>query len=375
MRLFQIIASEKINCQNVLVFAFIPLFILISGKTNAQNSEQISWEEAQRQEKQWYASQNAKRIADNVLLYQNNNGGWLKNIDMAKRLDSQDKASLEEKKSGKFGTTIDNDATHTQMRYLAKVYDETGDKKYGDAFLKGVDFLLAAQYENGGWPQFYPVREGYYEHITFNDGAMMGVMNLLRDIAFQKEPYDFVDIERRQNAKEAIDKGLEVILKMQVRIDGKGTVWCAQHHREDLSPAKARDYELPSLSGGESVGIIKYLMEIQNPSDEVKMAIRESINWFKEHKITGKKVVFVDAPNLPGGRDRVVVNDPNGDPLWARFNEIGTGRPMFVGRDGIVKDELNEIEHERRMGYSYLKNYAQGLLETDYPAWEGRLIK
>lgn len=355
----------------VLTFIFI---FICADLLFAQNSEAVSWKQAQNQEKQWYGSQEAKRIADNVLLYQNENGGWLKNIDMARELDAGERRNLEEEQKLKSGTTIDNGATHTQMAFLAKVFSETGEEKYEAAFLRGIDYLLAAQYENGGWPQYFPIREGYYKHITFNDNAMMGVMNLLRDVALQKEPYGFVDIERRQNSKTAIDKGLEAILATQVRIDGKPTVWCAQHHSEDLSPAKARAYELPSLSGGESVGIVRYLMALNNPSEEVKDAIRGAISWFEENKITGKKVEYIDAPDLPGGKDRVVVEDKNAEPLWARFNEIGTGRPMFVGRDGVVKDELHEIEHERRMGYSYLSNYAGKLLEKEYPAWEERII-
>lgn len=360
---------------STLVLSLPFLILSVSASfCSAQNSDYISWKQAQNMGKQWYGSQEAKRIADNVLLYQNENGGWLKNIDMANKLNSETLEKLKKEQKEKTGTTIDNGATHTQMAFLGKVFSQTGEEKYKAAFLKGIDYLLAAQYENGGWPQYFPLREGYYEHITFNDNAMMGVMNLLRDVVLRKAPYGFVDVERRQNSKTAIEKGLEVILATQVRINGKPTVWCAQHHRKDLSPAKARAYELPSLSGGESVGIVRYLMALKNPSEEVKNAIRGAVVWFEENKITGKKVKYIDAPDLPGGRDRVVVEDKNAGPLWARFNEIGTGRPMFVGRDGVVKDELHKIEHERRMGYSYLANYAGKLLEEDYPAWEKGII-
>lgn len=372
MRLIQITAKEKINFQNILLFAFVPLFMMILEEANAQSSKKISWKEAQNQPRQWYAGEEAQRIADNVLLYQNNNGGWLKNVDMAEPLLSAEKKTLQEEKSQKIGTTIDNGATHTQMRFLAKVYNQTKIKKYKQAFLKGLDYLLEAQYENGGWPQYYPIRKGYYEHITFNDNAMMGVMNLLRDISRVIE-YSFVDETRQENIQKALNKGLEIILATQVNINGKPTVWCAQHHSKDLSPAKARTYELPSLSGAESVGIVYYLMQIENPSEEVKLSIRSAVSWFKEHKITGKKVTKIDAPDLPGGRDRVVLNDPDAGPLWARFNEIGTGQPIFVGRDGVPKNQLSKIEHERRMGYSYLGNYAERLLKEDYPKWEERL--
>jgi len=37
--------------------------------------------------------------------------------------------------------------------------------------VSGVDYLLDAQHDDGGWPQFYPIRKGYSEHITYNDGV------------------------------------------------------------------------------------------------------------------------------------------------------------------------------------------------------------
>ena len=73
--------------------------------------------------------------------------------------------------------------------------------------------------------------------------------------------------------------------------------------------------------------------------------------------------------SLPRGYDIVVVEDPDASPIWARFYEIETNRPIFVGRNGVVKYKLDEIEHERRVGYSYLRNYAEKLLEKDYPEW------
>lgn len=366
--------SSKIqNKKKSLSVICMLIFCLFLQAMQAQEKT-VSWKEAQRQDSKWYGSDEAIRIADNILLYQHSNGGWLKNIAMAKVLSEKEKLTLIEEKSKPIGTTIDNGATHTQLRYLARVYDQTKKDEYKRSFLKGVDYLLDAQYENGGWPQFYPIRPGYYEHITFNDNAMIGVMLLLKDIS-KEETFDFVDIKRKDKINEALEKAVEIILKMQIRIDGKPTLWCAQHHSEDLSPAKARSYELPSLSGSESVGIVKYLMGIENPNQEVKTAVKSAIAWFEDHQIKGKDVIYIDAPDLKGGKDRVIVEDKNGDPLWARFNEIGTGRPMFVGRDGVVEDSLHKIEHERRMGYSYLGNYAGELLSDDYPNWLKRISK
>lgn len=109
-------------------------------------------------------------------------------------------------------STIDNGATHTQLRFLARVYDAKREERHKQALLKGIDYLLQAQYANGGWPQYYPMRRGYYTHITYNDDAMTSVLALLRDIARQKAAYGFIDAERRSRAARAVERGTECIL-------------------------------------------------------------------------------------------------------------------------------------------------------------------
>ena len=68
----------------------------------------------------------------------------------------------------------------------------TGDR-FKDGILRGIDYLLDAPYENGGWLQYFPSRKGYYPHITYNDDAMIGVMRVLRDVVQEREPYAFID--------------------------------------------------------------------------------------------------------------------------------------------------------------------------------------
>jgi len=348
----------------IVVFLITGFFSIIK----AQEKSKVTWKQVENQSAEWYSSEEAQRIADNVLLYQHNNGGWQKNIDMTVELNEKEIQQLKKEQSNEVGTTIDNGATHTQLRYLAKVYSASGNDVYKSAFLCGVDYLLEAQYENGGWPQFYPVKKGYYEHITYNDGAMIGVMELLRNITLDKKPYDFVDEVRKEKSQKAIEKGLEIILATQVKVNGKRTIWCAQHDKDDFSPAKARAYELPSLSGKESTEIVEYLIKLKNPSEDVKKAIRSSVVWYEDHKVTGEKVIWTT--DSTGVRDRKVVSDKEGLPLWGRFNEIETGVPFFVGRDGKKMEHLEDIEIERRTGYNYIDSYAYDLLTKICPKWE-----
>jgi PelA/Pel-15E family pectate lyase len=333
-----------------------------------QRDGRVRWPDVFGRDAAWYGGEEAVRIADNVLLYQHTNGGWPKNIDMARSLNAAERERLARERD-EAETIIDNGATHTQIRFLALVHQATGEPRFAEGSRRGIEFILAAQSPSGGWPMIFPLQEGYYSHITFNDGAMIGVMRLLREVAAGATPYEFLDQPLRDRAAAAIARGLEVILKCQVVVDGERTAWCAQHDEHDFSPAKARSYELPSLSGHESVGIVEYLMDIDEPTPEIRAAIRGAVAWFEAAKITGMRVERIRAPELDPPRDVVMVADADADPIWARFYEIGTNKPMFVGRDGVVKEQLAEIEHERRVGYAYVGNWPRRLLERDYPAW------
>lgn len=328
----------------------------------------LRWRTILERPSEWYGSDEAVRVADNVLLYQHENGGWGKNIDLTRAIPEEEKPEILQT-LGDVDTLIDNGATHTEIRYLARVYAATGHQRCAEGCRRGIEYLLEAQYENGGWPMIYPHKPGYYEYITFNDGAMIGAMRVLRDVASGAPQYSFVGDDVRQRAATSVEKGIDVILKCQIVVDGRRTVWCAQHDQYDFHPQKARSYELPSLSGQESVGIVEFLMEIDHPSPEIRDAIQGAVDWFKSVKIEGVAVKTIRDESLPRGFDRVVVEDSSAPANWARFYEIGTNRPMYVGRDGVVKDSLAEIEHERRTSYSYLGEYANELLDKEYPAW------
>ncbi len=351
-----------------LIISIFALVLILVSTSLARDTKRVRWWAILAQQSQWYGTPDAIRIADNLLLYQFPSGGWPKNIDMAEELDDSAKQHLKAI-NHLDSSTIDNDATYTQLRYLARVFNATKLVRFKESFIRGFDYVLRAQYANGGWPQFYPLREGYYSHITFNDNAMIGVMNLLRDAYQQKADFRLLDDERREKAGKAVAKGIECILKCQIMAYGVLTVWCAQHDERDLTPAKARTYELPSLSGEESVDIIEFLMGIDKPNDEIVASVQGAVRWFKDAKIRGIKVIEVPDTLGPEGRNRVVVKDPSAQPMWGRFYEIGTNKPFFCSRDGIKRYQLSEISFERRNHYSWLGYWPQRLIEKEYPDW------
>ena len=181
---------------------------------------------------------------------------------------------------------------------------------------------------------------------------MINAMNVLWDVVNEANDFDVVDSSLKAPSSEAIKNGIDCILKTQIRVNGKLTVWCAQYDNKTLQPAKARSYELVSLSASESVGIVEFLMKIKDPSPAIKEAVNSAVQWFEASKIAGYKFAFIADTSQPDGRDRVLVPDKNST-IWARFYDIQTNKPFFSGRDGIKKWSIAEIEKERRMGYAW----------------------
>lgn len=312
-------------------------------------------------------------VADNMLLYQRAIGGWPKHIgeekiDYTKPISVAAKAGLIDDKF-RNDATIDNNATSKEIRYLVKAYKTSGNKEYLKAAENGIRYLLLMQKGNGGFPQFYPDSSLYRGQITYNDNAMINALNVLWDVAYGQAGFDAVDARLKEPAKKAVDKGIECILNTQVKVNGRLTVWCAQHDKTTLVPVKARSFELVSLSGQESVGIVEFLMKVPDPSPRIKEAINAAVQWLDAVKIKGYKYVDIEDKTQPKGKDRVVVKD-DASTIWARFYDVDTNKPFFSGRDGVKKWNVSEIEVERRTGYAWYGMWPQRLLEKEYPEWK-----
>lgn len=346
---------------------------------NGSNYLEKRWKTvATQMPEEWYGSEDAIRVAENVLLCQKTIGGWAKNKPYHHIFSEKEKQEYIQTKD-EIGATFDNGATITELRFLAKVYTHVKDEKYRNAFLKGLDYIILAQYDNGGWPQFYPIRTTedefktdhtvpYSAHITYNDNAMVNTMKFLKAVYTDDQNFSAlkISIKGKKSAKKAFNKGVQCILNTQIRVDGAPTVWCAQHDEVTLAPANARSYELASFSGAESVRIVQLLMDLENPSVEVIEAVNGAVDWFEKHKIEGIKIER--KLNSNGKRDRIVVQDTSAPPVWGRFYDLETEKPYFCDRDGIKKNSLEEIGYERRNGYSWYTYSPQRILDQ-YPEW------
>src|SRR5207249_3502286 len=106
--------------------------------------------------------------------------------------------------------------------------------------------------------------------------------------------------------------------------------------------------------GSESVGIVRLLMRVEHPTPEIVRSVRAAVDWFEAAKLPGIKLAQKADSKASKGFDRVVEDDPAAPVMWARFYEIGTNKPIFADRDGVMKHRLAEIRYERRNGYAWL---------------------
>jgi PelA/Pel-15E family pectate lyase len=327
----------------------------------------------------WYGSRKARRIADIVVSFQTPAGGWSKHLDLTRHVRGPGERFTPDNNSRFIGRsdfdapldtnwdyvgTFDNDATTTQLRFLAKLVSATksDNAAFRAAFLRGLDYIFAAQFPNGGWPQVWPLQGGYHDEVTFNDDAMLNVLTLLQDVASGTNEFSFVPPEVRARAAASLQCGIDCVLATQIRVNGRRTVWCQQHDALTLQPASARNYEMPALASAESAGIVSFLMQLPDPGSNVVVAVRAACAWFDKTKIEGK------AYKLVKGKGRELVDAPGAGPLWARCYEIGSDRPIFGDRDKSIHDNVSEISLERRMGYGWFRDTPKRVLEH-YTRW------
>ncbi|MFM1877282.1 MAG: hypothetical protein RLZZ241_148 [Bacteroidota bacterium] len=359
----------------VLPFCCIALVLLLESEPAQAQRLDHSWQNLVMQdENDWFASAEALRIAENVLLYQRDIGGWPKNIPMHQPLTNFQIKKLLELKSSSEGVTTDNYATCQEMLFLSKVYRKQPDPRFKMAFLNGLNYLLSAQYENGGWPQYYPLRPGYYSHITFNDDSMVNILGLFKELKDKTGFYSIVpDAQVLTRVEISFNKGIGNILNTQYKQDGILTAWCAQHDAKTLLPAKARAYELPSLSGAESANILSLLMSIEQPSEAIKKAVSAGVQWLERVKIMGYRqdLIYDKSGKII---DKIIREDPKAPPMWARFYDLADNTPFFCDRSGIKKKELQEIDLERRLGYAWYKYFPESVLAA-YPGWAEKHLK
>jgi PelA/Pel-15E family pectate lyase len=333
----------------------------------------------------WYATPEARHIGDVIVSFQTPAGGWSKNMNRggALRLRGQSYAPNNLNRystPGDFDAprdpawnyvgTLDNDSTNTEIHFLALLAMANRGRE-GDAYRasygRGIEYLLHAQFPNGGWPQVWPLEGNYHDAITYNDNAVTETAESLSNAASGAEPYGFVPAELRKAAAAGVAHALECIVTTQVVIAGQRTIWAQQHDALTLEPVTGRNYEPAALASGESADMLLYLMSLPHPSAAVRAAVDAGVAWLKSHAVYG----FVYTGDRTTGR-RLVARAGAG-PIWARYYSLSTGKPIFGDRDMSIHDDVNELSLERRNGYSWWNNSPQHAIDA-YSGWSVKQV-
>lgn len=293
-----------------------------------------------------------------VLSYQTVLGGWSKRTDMQQQRKPGQLAGSELA----YIPTFDNGATSTQMRWLAAYYPKaTAEEQVQvrSALTLAVQFVLRAQYPNGGFAQSYPLRGSYNDAVTLNDNVMTDLLNLLWDIAHRPE-YQWLSADLRAKAQAGFAKGVAWLVSAQVLVDDKRTVWTAQHHPLTGAPVAARKFEQISLVSSESAAVLQLLLDKAADKPGVVPALCSGMAWLQQHQIRDK------AWQRHATGSKLV--EKKGAQIWARFYSLPAQQPVFFDRDGQTYTDVNQLSLERQQGYGWYQSNAKGVLK----AWKKR---
>ena len=276
----------------------------------------------------------ALAVGDCLAMSQLESGGWDYRFDFASpqrwyRQVDRGKLAANETAKRRNTTTFDDDNTQSALHFLMALAEhcrpplDKREQRILHARTYGLAKLLEAQYPNGAWPQRhdgkpadpkkspvikakYPKKwvrkyEGldYRSHYTFND-------NSIRDcILTALEAHKRLGQNRREFLA-AVRRGGDFLLLAQ--LPDPQPIW-AQQYNARMEPAWARKFEPPSVTGGESVGVCRTLIDLylELGEDKYLHAVGPAVKWFKDSSI---------------GKGR-----------WARFYELKTNKPLYFTRD------------------------------------------
>ncbi|MFZ0337144.1 MAG: pectate lyase, partial [Terracidiphilus sp.] len=329
--------------------------------------------------------------ARNIITWQVADGGWSKNIDMVTKprapgdlydADNEnrfpDLADFDKPvdPSWHYIATLDNDSTWMQIRFLARVatallaaHRDADAAPICASVQRGVEYLLDSEYPNGGWPQVWPLEGGYHDAITINDDAMTHAVEILHDVAEGAPDYKFLPAAMAKRAGPAAQRGIDCLLKLQITENGVKTAWAQQYDALTLEPTSARNYEMGSLTSDESFPVVQFLMSLPNPTPAEVAAVHAACAWFVKVEIMGFRYGsgnFMADRQSAGGRKLMAVEGAG--PIWARYYQIGTDKPIFGDRDKTIHDDVNDLSLERRNGYSWYNTEGVAVLNA-YKTW------
>jgi len=268
----------------------------------------------------------AARAAGRALAWgQSTCGGWDHRANVS-HLKPESERPQRKKKYGAFDDNITQGAL-TFLIHLDEVLDEPW---LDDAVALALQFMLDSQFENGAWPQWFPLRGGYHNHYTYNDSA---INDCIRVMFFAHQIY------HRDKYLRSARRGGDFILASQQPAPQAG--W-AQQYAHDLKPAWARTFEPPGVCSAVTAHNIHTLVDLYLYTKDEKYlkAIPSAVAWLEKSRLQ------------PGKN------------LWARLYEVGTNKPIYGDRkDGNkIHYDYDKISEFEKTHYGWRGNYGSAAI-------------
>lgn len=211
--------------------------------------------------------------------------------------------------------TFDDAGTAEASQFLLRMFVEKHEPQYARPLESAVGYVLDSQYDNGGWPQRFPVvpdaatalgGTDYTRHITFNDDV--GGEN----IKFLLMVYQSLGDRR---ALEAIYRAMAIYPATLQAAPQAG--WGLQHSVDTLGPVGARSYEPRALVTSTTAGNASLMMDFYEWTGEQHFLERlpEVFAWLESVRLAPGQ------ETLPGRR-------------YPTFIELGTNRALYNHRRG-----------------------------------------
>ncbi|MBW7992131.1 MAG: hypothetical protein FVQ84_19245 [Planctomycetes bacterium] len=249
-------------------------------------------------------------------------------------------------------STLDDNNTQSAVRLLMRVdlAMDFKDEKIHEATAFALSTLLKVQYPNGAWPQRFstapdpdefPVKKAgypgswswtyqqrdYKSFYTFNDNTIADTIDTMLE-AF--------DIYNDAKCQAAAQKAGDFILLAQM--PEPQPAW-AQQYNADMHPAWARKFEPPAVTGGESQGVMRTLLELCRATGRKKYLepLPRAMNYLRRSR-------------LPDGQ-------------LARFYELKTNKPLYFTREDY---KLTYSDADMPTHYSFKTSYGVESIAQEY---------
>lgn len=206
--------------------------------------------------------------------------------------------------------TFDDNTTQGALDFLIDLDGLIDEVWLSQAVENGINFVLKAQYPNGAWPQWYPLKGGLHDYYTFNDKAINDCIKVMLKSH---------NVYKYNKCLNSAKLGCDFMILSQLPAPQSG--W-AQQYSHDLKPARARSFEPAGVCSLVTVRNIDTLLDVSISTCDKKylMPISRALSWLEKSK-------------LPSGK-------------WARLYEVGTNKPIYGDRSGRVYYDLKELPED-----------------------------